>query len=196
MKDLIAEKPYLYMQYRQNSILQAFNKSMQESMQEYYDLLQEWLKAWDYRESESNYIFFWAQNVLGLPNLWGSPQANTFYDSSDKYDSEGLVYDNYSDLTPFVSPREMVAYTKFLMDYSRQTLSIPFLIAFCADYCQCDIGDFKIELDNANENLNAGKLKITIPNTELGLSLYTTLTAQELIGMPAGEAIIWQINKS
>jgi len=175
------------MQYRSSSILQNVVLLQQKYYQKYYDLLLEWLKAWNYRESESNYIFFWCLNVLGLESLWGQPMPNTFYDDDTlKYDDKA-IYDNYSDLTPFVSPSEMVAYTSFLMDYSQQTFSIPLIVEFVKNYCKCEYGDIKITND-------VGHIYITIPNTELGLNLYNIVSNKIIQGMPFGaEPIIWKL---
>lgn len=179
--------PYLYMQYRKSELLQDFNKYLKEYIQEnIYDLMQEWLNAINYQDSNVTYIFFWAKYYLGLPSMWGAPQANTFYDNNALYDNQEK-YDNYEESTAFIGARQMTAYTRFLLDYSRRCLSLPLIMEFCASYCQCDVGDFVITAER-------GHIYVTIPNTELGLSLFTTLTSQNLTGMPQGaEVIIWKV---
>ena len=173
-------KPYIQYQKNQglNDLFRVVSNMIYDNAQYF---LTSWQNATNIRESQSEFLEYYAKYFLGLtrPISSGiSVEGSTLFDLKTDYDS-GFIYDNQVFTSPTIDLEDFLKYLKFIYDYSYDTLTLEQILLLIYDWDKNLIfGDVSVEFGDT--------ITIQAPSTTKIENLFNIINVnRNTMGLPA-----------
>lgn len=175
-----ALKPYIQYQKNQglNDLFSVVSNMIYDNTQ---DFLTTWQNAINIRESQSEFLEYYARHFLGLTRPISSGvsiEGSTLYDLKTNYDSD-FIYDNQVFTKPTIDLEDFLKYLKFIYDYSYETLTLEQILLLIYDWdSNLVFGDVRVDFSD--------RITIKAPSTSKIENLFNIINVnRNTMGLPA-----------
>lgn len=173
-------KPYIQYQKSQglNDVFNVLSDTIYNNAKEF---INEWLNAINIKESQSEFLEFYAKHFLGITRPLSSGvsiEGSTLYDLKTEYDN-GFIYDNQVFTKPTIDLTDFLKYLKFIYDYSYETLTLEQILLFIYDWdSKLVYGDVKVDFGDT--------ITIKTPSTSKIENLFNIINVnRNTMGLPS-----------
>lgn len=178
----------LYQQYKKLQWLRDFQLVVDNMKQDmYFNKLVDMWETIDVAESDHQYLTFYTKWLFGIFRPLSGASLSEYFDTGKSYDTN-QIYDDALQANGLITAEQYLKYIKFIIDYSKETWTLDYILSFVADFCEISPNEIEVDYKDKTE------IKVILPNTTTTNEFVKLeLNYRDAMGLPFGNVITFQV---